>query len=109
MTASPSMGTPPRPMTDLHVAAIFERAQRRGQEPFTERMLDDIEANVRAQASGTHRLIAVGRLTEWAESLENAADLMDDEFPSSAGICAANGKEIRSLLAGTPDTKTEPR
>lgn len=113
MTA-PSMGTPPE-MTDTHVAVIFERAQRRGQEPFSERMLDEIEANVRSQASGTHVLADtktqfVGDRDEAQNILAYLTECAEGRWkPGRDGFEGISKSICRWLAAGTPDTKTEPR
>jgi hypothetical protein len=58
----------------------------------------EVESLVRSLASGERVVVSRADLIDYAASLENAAELMGDEFPNSASICAANAKEIRARL-----------
>ena len=96
--ASPSMGTPPR-MTGINVCALqitIAKMEDEGEGEYAGGLRETL-ANIEAQVSGTHVLVAVSGISEAIEMIENSDTPGDDAL-----------KFLRGLL-GTPNTKTEPR
>jgi hypothetical protein len=68
-------------MTDLHAAVVFERSQFRGQEPFSEKCLDEIHALVRSLVSGEQVVVSRAEL----EAIKRELMLVSGEAYQSTG------------------------
>jgi hypothetical protein len=102
---SDTKAVPPK-MTQEHINALDVAAQielAEGETTHDYLRLCEVLDLTRSLVSRDGVVVTRANLTDIAASLENASELMGDEFPNSASICAANAKEVRGWLTPPSD------